>query len=94
MTSRKIYSSKFKGKIALEALKGEKTFSEISSFHKVSPARIGIWRKQLIEGVESIYKNDKGDQNQSIDYENKQNDLHRKIGELSIENDYLKKKLN
>ena len=94
MTNKKTYSSKTKGKVALATIKGDKTLAEISSLYNVSPKRACVWKKQLLEQVNLVYENGNGKQRIEIEYENKISDLHRKIGELSIENEYLKKKLN
>ena len=59
-----------------------------------TPKRACVWKKQLLEQVNLVYENGNGKQRIEIEYENKISDLHRKIGELSIENEYLKKKLN
>ena len=94
MTNKKTYSSKTKGKVALATIKGDKTLAEISSLYNVSPKRACVWKKQLLEQVNLVYENGNGNQKIEIEYENKISDLHRKIGELSVENEYLKKKLN
>jgi len=94
MTSKKIYGSKIKGKVAIETIKGEKTLAEISSMYNVPLKRVGIWKNQLLEQVNLVYENGNSKQKKDVSYENKVNDLHRKIGELSVENEFLKKKLN
>lgn len=94
MANKKTYSSKTKGKVALATIKGDKTLAEISSLYNVSPKRACVWKKQLLEQVNIVYENGNSNQRIELDYENKISDLHRKIGELSIENEYLKKKLN
>lgn len=94
MANKKTYSSKIKGKVALATIKGDKTLAEISSLYNVSPKRACVWKKQLLEQVNIVYENGNSNQRIELDYENKISDLHRKIGELSIENEYLKKKLN
>jgi hypothetical protein len=94
MTNKKTYSSKTKGKVAIATIKGDKTLAEISSLYNVSPKRACVWKKQLLEQVNLVYENGNGNQKIEIEYENKISELHRKIGELSIENEYLKKKLN
>ena len=53
-----------------------------------------MWKKQLLEKVNIIYENGNNKQKVELEYENKISELHRTIGELSVENDYLKKKLN
>ena len=94
MTNKKIYNSKIKGKVALATIKGDKTLAEISSLYNVSPKRACVWKKQLLEKVNIIYENGNNKQKVELEYENKISELHRTIGELSVENDYLKKKLN
>ena len=94
MANKKIYSSKIKGKFALATIKGDKTLAEISSLYNVSPKRACVWKKQLLEKVNIIYENGNNKQKVELEYENKISELHRTIGELSVENDYLKKKLN
>ena len=94
MTNKKTYSSRTKGKVALATIKGDKTLAEISSLYNVSPKRACVWKKQLLEQVNLVYENGNGNQRIELEYENKISDLHRKIGELSVENEYLKKKLN
>mgnify|MGYP001591505216 FL=1 len=89
MANKKTYSSKTKGKVAIARIKGDKTLAEISSLYNVSPKRACVWKKQLLEQVNLVYEN--GNQRIEIEYENKTSDLHRKVGELSIENEYLKK---
>lgn len=91
MTNKKIYSSKIKGKVALATIKGDKTLAEISSLYNVSPKRACVWKKQLLEKVNIIYENGNNKQKVELEYENKISELHRTIGELSVENDYLKK---
>ncbi|WP_459890080.1 transposase, partial [Desulfothermus okinawensis] len=56
---RKRHNGAFKAKIALEALKAEKTISEISSKYGVHPSQVRRWRKQLIEGLPSIFTDKK-----------------------------------
>ncbi len=94
MANKKTYSTKTKGKVALATIKGDKTLAEISSLYNVSPKRACVWKKQLLEQVNLVFENGGGKQRIELEYESKISDLHRKIGELSIENEYLKKKLN
>ena len=91
MANKKAYSSKTKGKVAIATIKGDKTLAEISSLYNVSPKRACVSKKQLLEQVNLVYENGNGNQRIELEYENKISDLHRKIGELSIENEYLKK---
>lgn len=85
-----IRSPNFKAKVAIEALKGELTLIEIATKYNVHPKQVGRWRDQLIEQSDELFIH-KGTAKASKDPE--KDDLLKKIGELSIEIDFLKKKL-
>jgi len=81
---RRNHAPAFKAKVALEALKGDQTIVELSQRYQVHPNQITEWKKQLLEHAEDIFNKDrKADQGPSI------KDLHAKIGQLSMENDFL-----
>lgn len=80
----------FKKKVALEALREDKTLGQLASQHGVHPLQVGKWKKELIEGAESLFEGKRSrKQDESIDREN----LEKKVGQLTMENDFLKKKL-
>lgn len=89
---RKKFESGLKAKIALEAFKGEKTLAQISSEYGVHVNQISKWKKELLKNAGAIFgiKNDKSDNGKQELVEK----LYRNIGELKVENDWLKKKLN
>ena len=81
---RRNHAPGFKAKVALEALKGEQTIVELSQRFQVHPNQITEWKKQLLEHAPEIFsKERKPDQVPSV------KDLHAKIGQLSMENDFL-----
>ena len=81
---RRNHAPGFKAKVALEALKGEQTIVELSQRFQVHPNQITMWKKQLLEHAPEIFsKERKPDQAPSV------KDLHAKIGQLSMENDFL-----
>ena len=81
---RRNHAPGFKAKVALEALKGEQTIVELSQRFQVHPNQITEWKKQLLEHAPEIFSKDrKPDQVSSV------KDLHAKIGQLSMENDFL-----
>lgn len=88
---RKHYSAEFKAKVALEALREQKTLNELASDYQLHPVQISNWKKQLLEGSSSVFQNSKAK------HHKKQNDLeahlYQEIGRLKIELDWLKKKL-
>ena len=76
-----------KAKIALEALRGDRTLQEIASRHQVHPNQVGAWKRQAIEGLAELFS--KGAERRSRDHEGEVRDLHAKIGELIVERDFL-----
>lgn len=81
---RRNHAPAFKAKVALEALKGEQTLVELSQRYQVHPNQITEWKKQLLEHAPDIFSKDrKADQVSNV------KELHAKIGQLSMENDFL-----
>jgi transposase-like protein len=52
---RRSFSATFKSKVALDAIKGLKTVAEIAKLHQVHPSQVALWKRQLLEGVESVF---------------------------------------
>ena len=88
MSKRKQYKPGFKAKVALEALKGEQTVSELSSRFGVHPTMIHQWKKALLENAPDIFERGSGKKQPAADPARIKN-LHAKIGELTIERDFL-----
>ena len=86
---KKTYSSKFKSQIALEAIRGDKTIAQIASEHNLHPNQVSLWKKKLLHDASDVFamKKDKQAQDQYP-----QDDLLRKIGQLNVEVDFLRKK--
>ena len=81
---RRNHAPAFKAKVALDALKGDQTIVELAQRYHVHPNHITEWKKQLLELAADIFSKDrKTDQGPNI------KDLHAKIGQLSMENDFL-----
>ena len=87
---RKSYSKEFKAKVALEALKGQKTANEIASEYGVHVSQINLWKKQLLEAAPEIFS--RGKDREAVEQEAERDQLYRKIGRLQVEVDWLKKK--
>ena len=88
--TRKSYSSAFKAKVALEAIKKEKTIAQLSSEYGVHSNQINQWRKRLLEELPEIFS--KKRQKKEKNAEDLQDELYRQIGQLKVELDWLKKK--
>jgi len=88
---RKQFSKEFKAKVALEAVKGLKTTAEISSEHGVHPTQVAQWKREMCEGLPGLFTSKK-----SADEKDKERlieELYKQIGQLQVENGWLKKKL-
>jgi transposase-like protein len=90
MSKKRInYSSSFKAKVALAAIRQEKTISQLSSQFHVHPNQIGKWKSLLLDNIEQLFRD--GRLKKPKD-EADINELYSKIGRLEMENDFLKKK--
>lgn len=87
---RRTISAELKAKVAIESIKGLKTISEISSIYEVHPNQVSTWKKQYLESaIETFSKPNLPEAKQK---EQETDNLYRKIGQLEIENEFLKKK--
>ena len=89
MKSRKKHNAGFKSEVALAAIRGEETLAALSQRYELHPPQITLWKNGLLKGVPEVFekgKSKKADAAPGVDY------LERKIGQLTIEIDYLKKK--
>jgi transposase-like protein len=87
--ARKKHTAEFKAKVALEAAKEIKTTNELASQYQIHPVQISQWKRQLLEHVAEVFSTPK----KSVDYTKKFDELYRQIGEVTVERDWLKKKL-
>ncbi len=89
MAKRRNFSAAFKAKVSLEALKGDQTLAELSARYKVHPNLITKWKRQAGDGLVGIFSGKPASADTSHEAEIKE--LHAKIGELTIEKDFLSK---
>ncbi len=73
--------------MALEALRGDKTIQEIAAKHKVHPNQVSTWKRQAVDGLGEVFSN--GTDRAQRDHLTEVRDLHAKIGELTVERDFL-----
>jgi transposase len=83
--TRRNHTSAFKAKVALAAIKGEKTLAELAQQFDVHPNQITQWRSQLLDGAAGVFGRDQAEAAPAVDLKA----LHAKIGELALENDFL-----
>lgn len=87
---RRKHTAEFKARVALEALKGLETINQIAAKYELHPVQVGTWKKELLDGAGSLFerKNVKDDSEQDRRIEG----LERKVGQLTMENEFLEKK--
>lgn len=88
---RRKFTSKFKTNVVLTALKEHQSLSELAQKYELAPTQISKWKKEFLSGAESVFS--KGQVSAKTEAELERDSLLRTIGELKVENDYLKKKL-
>ena len=86
---RKRHAASFKAKVALEAAKQSKTVAELAKTYQVHPVQISQWKKQLLDGVESLFRD--GRRRERDDGQAIQSELYERIGRLDMEVAWLKK---
>jgi transposase len=89
--SRKKYSAEFKAKVAIAALKEQKTIAELALEYDIHPTQIQTWKKHFLDHSAQVFS-----EKQSDDKQNEANEsrLYEQIGKLQMQNDWLKKKLS
>ena len=78
MSTRRRFSGDFKPKVALEALRGDKTIQEIATRHKIHPNQVSTWKQRAVEAMKEVFSN--GSERARGDHEAEVRDLHAKIG--------------
>ena len=90
--TERIFDSKFKSRVALEAIRGLRSISEIAKQFKVHPNQVTLWKKHLLEGAESVFEG--GTSNgKKADDEPDTAELYAEIGRMKMELEWLKKKV-
>lgn len=91
-TKRRCYSAGFKAKVALAAVREERTLSQLAGDYGVHPIQIGKWKKRMVESAGELFEDGRvrRDARRGEEYER---ELYAKIGKLEMEMDFLQKKL-
>ena len=93
-TKRRRFTAEFKARVAMEALRGDRTIQEIAAKHQVHPSllrRVSGWKRQAQDGLKEVFA--RGTNHRQADHEAVVHDLHAKIGELTVERDFLSRGL-
>ena len=88
---RRRHDPEFKARVALEALKGIKPVQEIGKEFDIHPVQVSEWKKAMLEGAAGVFDAGRG-KAEAEDFESERKDLHSKIGQLTVEVDFLRKK--
>jgi transposase-like protein len=91
MTTRKQHSPQFKARVVIEAIRGEKTLSQLGSQFKVHPIQVAKWRKVALEQMPELFVDGRKKETRGGEADN--NALYEEIGRLKVELDWLKKKV-
>ena len=90
--TRRRFDGKFKSKVALEAVRGMRTVSEIAKQFKVHPNQVTLWKKQLLEGAQEVFEGSSTASKKSSDGPEAA-ELYEQIGRLKVELEWLKTKV-
>ena len=89
MRKRRAFAETLKAKVALEAIKGLKSTSELASEYDVHPQMVTLWKRELLENASKIFT--KGSKLKKKPKHKEEENLYKKIGQLQMEVDFLKK---
>lgn len=89
MKSRRRFSAEFKAKVALEAIRGEQSINDLAARYELHPNMITNWKRQAIENMATVFSGGVERSNKAGDDQIR--DLHAKIGQLTVERDFLAK---
>jgi len=90
--SRRKFGAEFKAKVILEALKERSTIEELARKYELHPTQINTWKREAIANMAAVFGADKSEA--IADNEQQTEKLYAQIGQLKVENDWLKKKLS
>ncbi len=90
MGKRRQHSAEFKARVALEAVKGQKTVNEIAREYEVHPVQVSQWKKDLVERLPEVFGRKPGPEAEMLVRQKER--LERKVGELTMDVEFLKKK--
>lgn len=90
--NRRKFSNEFKTKVAIEALKERQTISELAKKFELHPNQISRWKQQFLDNASSVFETEK--KSKTAEKQVDTDKLYRKIGQLEMDNEFLKKSIN
>ena len=90
---RRSFSSGFKAKVALEAIREQRTIAELAQRHKLHATQINLWKKQLLECAEDVFEGNRDTTKKVTTDEPQAKELYEQIGRLNVQLEWLKKKV-
>ena len=92
MATRKQYTAKFKARVVVEAMRGEKTLNQLGSQYGLHPVQIAHWRRTALDHLEDLFVDGRTRRGEDADGETDRDALFEEIGRLKVELDFVKKK--
>jgi transposase len=90
---RRKFSAAFKAEVALEAIHGVLTVSELAQKYEVHPVQIAQWKKEVLSRASTLFEDNKKQRSEMSNMQNERDELFKQLGELKFQNEWLKKKL-
>jgi transposase len=91
--SKRTFSAEFKAKVAIEAIKEVKTISELAQIYEVHPNVISLWKKEFLSNAGKVFEKSKNESDQIEKLKKENDDLIHEIGKLTVDLNWLKKKV-
>lgn len=90
---KRVHPPAFKAKVAIEAIKGDKTLAELTSIYGIHHSLVIKWKQMALAGLEEIFSDKSKKRQKELDQRELISELYRQIGRLKVEVDFLKKKM-
>jgi transposase-like protein len=91
--SKRTFSAEFKAKVAIEAIKEVRTISELAQIYQVHPNVISLWKKEFLTNAGKVFEKGKKESDQIEKLKKENDDLIHEIGKLTVDLNWLKKKV-